>query len=72
MFYFINYEPARYAGYEYPVWGQVLGFLISLSSMVIIPGYAVYYVMVSDKPLAEVSILWEEKTLVEKNCHIEN
>merc|ERR1719415_328093 len=29
--------------YQYPGWGEALGFLISLSSMIWVPGYMVYY-----------------------------
>ena len=43
-FYFIQYTPIRYAKtYEYPKWGEILGFCISLSSMIWVPAYAIYY-----------------------------
>ena len=30
IFYFVKYEPIKYAKtYEYPFWGEVLGFIIS-------------------------------------------
>merc|ERR1712048_599910 len=32
-------------GYEYPPWGEALGFMISLSSMIWVPGYFVYYLL---------------------------
>ena len=45
-FYFIKYEPIRYGNdYEYPQWGEALGFLISLSSMIWVPGYAIYFML---------------------------
>ena len=31
--------------YEYPTWAEALGLMMSLSSMVMVPGYAVYYVL---------------------------
>ena len=31
--------------YHYPAWGEVLGFAISLSSMLCVPGYAIYYLL---------------------------
>jgi solute carrier family 6 GABA transporter-like protein 1 len=44
IFYFVKYEPIKYAKtYHYPVWGEVLGFCISGSSMIWVPGYAIYY-----------------------------
>ena len=39
VFYFVKYTPIKYAGYyEYPWWGEVLGFMISISSMIWVPG----------------------------------
>ena len=29
--------------YEYPGWGEGIGFMISLSSMIWVPGYMIYY-----------------------------
>ena len=41
-FYFIKYTPIKYGNdYEYPAWGEALGFLISLSSMIWVPGKCV-------------------------------
>ena len=35
LFYFIKYTPIMYGkDYAYPQWGEMLGFMISLSSMV--------------------------------------
>ena len=35
LFYFIKYTPITYGNdYKYPQWGEMLGFMISLSSMV--------------------------------------
>jgi len=45
-FYFIKYTPIRYGkDYEYPEWGEALGFMISLSSMLWVPGYAIYFMV---------------------------
>lgn len=39
VFYFVKYEPIKYANtYEYPLWGEALGFAISGSSMIWVPG----------------------------------
>ncbi|KAF7490813.1 Sodium- and chloride-dependent GABA transporter 1 [Sarcoptes scabiei] len=37
-----QYKPLKYMNYEYPWWGQAIGWFLALSSMVCIPGYAVY------------------------------
>ena len=42
VFYFVKYTPIKLADYEYPPWGEALGFMISLSSMIWVPGR--YYV----------------------------
>ena len=39
LFYFIKYTPIMYGNdYHYPKWGEALGFMISLSSMIWVPG----------------------------------
>lgn len=54
IFYFAKYEPIKYAKvYSYPWWGEVLGFCISSSSMVMVPGYALYYLATSSGSLRE-------------------
>ncbi|XP_022645963.1 sodium- and chloride-dependent GABA transporter 1-like isoform X1 [Varroa destructor] len=42
IFSLVQYRPLRYIDYEYPWWGQVLGWILALSSMLCIPGYAAY------------------------------
>jgi len=42
-FYFVKYVPISMGDYKYPAWGEALGFMISLSSMLWVPGYAIYY-----------------------------
>ncbi|KAG8234332.1 hypothetical protein J437_LFUL016790 [Ladona fulva] len=45
-FYCFTYQPIKYGNtYEYPDWAEVLGFGMSLASMVWIPVYAIYYVL---------------------------
>jgi len=43
VFYFVKYTPITMGDYEYPPWGEALGFMISLSSMLWVPGYAIYF-----------------------------
>jgi len=46
VFYFIRYTPITYGDhYNYPPWGEAIGFMISLSSMLWVPGYAVYFIL---------------------------
>ena len=40
--------------YEYPPWGEALGFMISLSSMIWVPGYFIYYLLTTPGTWREV------------------
>uniref|UniRef100_A0A0N5AMZ9 Transporter n=1 Tax=Syphacia muris TaxID=451379 RepID=A0A0N5AMZ9_9BILA len=44
IFGLVKYEPLRLSAYnyDYPLWGHILGWFLSLSSMLCIPGYAIY------------------------------
>lgn len=52
------YEPLTYsnkAKTPYPVWAQTLGIMMSVCSMVMIPGYAIFYIITTPgRPLKEV------------------
>merc|ERR1719187_2147700 len=55
IFYFVKYTPIKYGNdYEYPWWGELLGFAISLSSMLWVPGYAIYFLLSSNGTWSEV------------------
>lgn len=55
IFSIVQYVPVTYGnGYQYPKWAEVLGICISLSSMLWIPLYAVYYVLSTPGTLREV------------------
>lgn len=43
LFYCVQWQPVKYGKVEYPMYAHILGFIMSLASMVWIPGYAVYY-----------------------------
>jgi len=43
VFYFVKYTPIMLGDYQYPGWGEALGFMISGSSMIWVPGYMIYY-----------------------------
>ena len=57
LFYVIQYIPVSYGeNYQYPWWAEVIGIIISLSSMLWIPGYAVYYIITTPGTLREVCV----------------
>lgn len=39
IFSLASYKPLEYNDYSYPVWGQVIGWWMALSSILCIPGY---------------------------------
>ncbi|XP_025159006.1 sodium-dependent dopamine transporter isoform X2 [Harpegnathos saltator] len=41
----MGYEPLTYEDYVYPVWANILGWLIACSSIIMIPGMAIYKIM---------------------------
>lgn len=56
VFGLVKYEPLRIGAYnyDYPVWGHVFGWFLSLSSMLCIPGYAIYAWFTTQGTTAEV------------------
>ncbi|XP_069088883.1 sodium- and chloride-dependent glycine transporter 1 isoform X1 [Pleurodeles waltl] len=48
IFTVIQYRPITYSTYIYPTWAITLGFLMALSSVVCIPGYAIFRVCRSE------------------------
>lgn len=55
IFFIIQYEPIKYGDYQYPTWAEVIGIGISLTSMVWIPAYAIYYVLATPGSIKDVS-----------------
>jgi len=53
FFYIIKFEPVKYGNVSYPTWAHVIGLLMSASSMLWIPGYAIYYLWTGEGTLAE-------------------
>ncbi|KAK0395900.1 hypothetical protein QR680_001480 [Steinernema hermaphroditum] len=46
VFCLVMYKPLKYPhGGDYPMWAEIAGFCLSACSMVVIPGYALYYLM---------------------------
>ncbi|RCN41436.1 Sodium:neurotransmitter symporter family protein [Ancylostoma caninum] len=55
IFGLVKYQPLRIAAYnyDYPFWGHVFGWFLSLSSMLCIPGYAIYAWVTTDGTVSE-------------------
>ena len=56
LWFLIQWEPVKYGTVEYPLWAHVVGFIISASSMMWIPGYALYYLYKTQGSFKEVTI----------------
>ncbi|KAK8720996.1 hypothetical protein OTU49_012984 [Cherax quadricarinatus] len=50
MFNVIMWAPPKYVDYEFPMWTHFIGWLMALSSMTCIPGYAIYKFVTSPHP----------------------
>jgi len=48
-----KFTPPTYGSYEYPVWGVIIGWCLALSSMLFIPGYAIYLMLVTEGTVKE-------------------
>uniref|UniRef100_A0AC35U5B4 Transporter n=1 Tax=Rhabditophanes sp. KR3021 TaxID=114890 RepID=A0AC35U5B4_9BILA len=55
IFGLVKYSPLRIDAYsyDYPIWGHVFGWFLSLSSMLCIPGYAIYIWIVTPGTISE-------------------
>jgi len=51
----IGYEPLTYEDYQYPPWANTLGWAIAGSSVMMIPGMAIYKIIVTPGTLKQVS-----------------
>ncbi|KAH8031773.1 hypothetical protein HPB51_020844 [Rhipicephalus microplus] len=47
VFSLVQYRPLKYIDYVYPWWGQLVGWILALSTMLCIPGYAIYKFIVT-------------------------
>lgn len=56
IFSLVTYTPLTYNEYSYPVWGQVIGWVMALSSIMCIPGVMIFKVMTIEGTLQEVII----------------
>jgi len=58
VFSVVKYEPLVYMDYRYPAWGQGIGWLMALSSIIAIPGYAIYLFVVTPGTVRQVGYLF--------------
>uniref|UniRef100_A0A8L8Q7N2 Transporter n=1 Tax=Heligmosomoides polygyrus TaxID=6339 RepID=A0A8L8Q7N2_HELPZ len=57
VFCVIYYQPLTYpSGEDYPVWANGFGFFVSSCSMVVIPGYALYYLLFTNRHLSAKTV----------------
>lgn len=58
MFNVVIWSPPKYVNYEFPGWTHFVGWLMALSSMLCVPGYAIYKFITSPHPGT-----WKERLL---------
>jgi len=56
VFQFVTYSPLSYDNYKYPDWGQVIGWLLTLSSLSLIPAVMIYKLIKTTGTMKEVNI----------------
>ena len=54
VFSVVQYEPLVYMNYRYPAWGEGIGWMMALSSIIVIPGYAIYLLIVTPGNMRQV------------------
>lgn len=54
VFGFASYEPLKYENYVYPWWGNLLGWCIAMSSVLCIPGVAIFKILTTPGTFAQV------------------
>lgn len=57
----VGYEPLSYEDYVYPVWANVLGWLIACSSIIMIPSMAIYKLCTTPGSFVQVCILKKKR-----------
>ena len=56
IFQFVTYSPLSYDKYKYPAWGQAIGWLLTLSSLSLIPAVMIYKLIKTTGTIKEVNI----------------
>ncbi|PAV55904.1 hypothetical protein WR25_13364 [Diploscapter pachys] len=53
IFCIVYYQPVKYADHrDFPLWANIFGWFLSLCSMIVIPGYALYYLFFTNRHLS--------------------
>lgn len=55
IFSLVTYSPLKYDGYEYPDWGQAIGWIMALSSIACIPVVMIYKLATTPGSFQEVT-----------------
>ena len=55
IFSLVTYSPLEYNGYKYPDWGETIGWIMALSSIVCIPIVMIYKLATTPGSLREVT-----------------
>ena len=67
----IKFEPLVYnKTYHYPAWGTGIGWVLALSSMLIIPIYAIYRFAITPGTILEVSETFNRTNIFWMRVHL--
>ena len=58
----MTYSPLKYDKYEYPDWGMAIGWLLTVSSLIFIPGVMIYKLISMTGTIREVNIYYPKGT----------
>ena len=56
LFSVVSYKPLRYLEYDYPWWGELIGWMMAMSSIVVMFAYAIYSFVVTPGTFREVCL----------------
>uniref|UniRef100_A0A0M3IFH9 Transporter n=1 Tax=Ascaris lumbricoides TaxID=6252 RepID=A0A0M3IFH9_ASCLU len=70
VFGLVKYQPLRIDAYDYdyPLWGHIFGWFLSLSSMLCIPGYAIYLWTITEGTTSQVLCYQQYYFLLFSGC----